>query len=75
MDTRRARCSARGCLEDATHDVYWDAGPRDHWATGDTARSYTRRLGLRPQWCRWHAMVEAVLRNAGSPEATKGTDG
>ena len=73
MDAHRPRCRTRGCLQDATHDVYWNERHRNHSATAHTDRAYTRRLGLQPQWCHWHATVEAVLRNAGSPEATKGT--
>ena len=70
MDAHRPRCRTSGCLKDATHDVYWDEGPRHHWAIAHTDRAYVTRRRLRPQWCRWHATVEALLRNMDVPEAT-----
>ena len=73
MDAHRRQCDTDGCLKDATHGVHWNASAKRGWAVDAEKRSAVDR-GIEAQWCRWHAVVEAVLRNAGSPEATQGND-
>ena len=65
-------CRVDGCLRDATHGVYWNRQDR-YWATGRMDRGYMRYLRSERDYCHWHATVQAVLRNAESPEAAEGT--
>jgi hypothetical protein len=56
------RCCITGCLRGATHGVYFTPS-RQRWSLD--------KRGARPHkapliYCRWHATVQAVCRNAGA---------
>jgi hypothetical protein len=52
----RPRCTWPGCLADATHRLYF--WPRGHVWHAQLWGNRTAR------YCRWHASVESVQRNA-----------
>jgi hypothetical protein len=55
--------SCARCAHPATHGVYYQPKAQ-RWEIA--LRHPTRAPKM---WCRWHATVQAVLRNAGSPLA------
>jgi hypothetical protein len=54
------RCCHAGCLHDATHGVYYTPS-HQRWAIDQRG---TRPHKAPRRYCRWHATVEAVCRNA-----------
>ena len=59
------KCCYPACLQDATHWVhYWRR--REVWMI---YKVYRKPAPVRHSYCRWHAVVKAVLRNARAPVA------
>jgi hypothetical protein len=51
------------CLRDATHTLYWYPRTRT-WQSSPLVAAQTRRQSRYGRYCRWHAIVRVVQRNA-----------